>query len=338
MEVPKQEMNVDINTDKTVVNDVLMEVQTVVSKKSKSEIQRELLALKRKTLALRRQGNLDEAEEILKSTKDLEDQLAEMEVPKQEMNSNIGAFFVDAKPQVRRKTSQTSVQQQILAHKKKALILKREGRIAEAKEELKQAKLLEKESIGVDNKNPDSIRLIEPRFRSTSTIEQYLNLFRSHKRNEQQSLSHKRQALKLRREGRTDEADAEFELAKNLESQLEAATDKPAGPVDDVGVEALLDPQLLSALRELGIESAVAQSPPEKTEPVRAKPVVIQAEPDKGKVVINKTDTTNKDRTELEEQIKAEKVKAVHLKRAGKQAEALDALRRAKLLEKKLNT
>ncbi|GKD80951.1 tetratricopeptide-like helical domain containing protein, partial [Tanacetum coccineum] len=200
MEVPKQEMNVDINTDKTVVNDVLMEVQTVVSKKSKSEIQRELLALKRKSIALRRQGNLDEAEEILKSTKDLEDQLAEMEVPKQEMNvdintdktvvndvlmteapkteikeeasvpkSNIGAVFVDEKPQVGVNES-TSVQQQILAHKKKALILKREGRIAEAKEELKQAKLLEKESIGVDNKNPDSDMMDRTPVPSTSKM------------------------------------------------------------------------------------------------------------------------------------------------------------------------
>nr|GEX26779.1 tetratricopeptide-like helical [Tanacetum cinerariifolium] len=41
---------------------------------------------------------------------------------------------------------------------------------------------------------------------------------------------------------------------------------------------------------------------------------------------------------QLEEYIKKEKVKAVHLKHAGKQAEALDALRRAKMLEKKLNT
>ena len=133
---------------------------------------------------------------------------------------------------------------------------------------------------------------------------------------------------------------AEFELAKNLESQLEAATEKPAGPVGDVGVEDLFDPQLLSALREVGIESAVTQSPPEKTQPIKTTPVVnkVQAEPVKAKAVVNKTDTTNKDITELEEQIKAEKVKAVQLKRAGKQAEALDALRRAKLLEKKLNT
>ncbi|GJT84140.1 tetratricopeptide-like helical domain containing protein [Tanacetum coccineum] len=274
--------------------------QTVVSKKSKSEIQRELLALKRKSLALRRQGNLDEAEEVLKSTKDLEDQLAEMEVPKQEMNvdintdktvvndvlmteapkteikeeasvpkSNIGAVFVDEKPQVGVNES-TSVQQQILAHKKKALILKREGRIAEAKEELKQAKLLEKESIGVDNKNPDSDMMDRTPVPSTSKMSSSEPVQVTQKEEvdstppklssrdrfklQQQSLSHKRQALKLRREGRTEEADAEFELAKNLESQLEAATDKPAGPVDDVGVEALLDPQLLSALRELGIK------------------------------------------------------------------------------------
>ncbi|PWA79270.1 Tetratricopeptide-like helical [Artemisia annua] len=361
--------------------------QTVVSKKSKSEIQRELLALKRKSLALRRQGNLDEAEEVLKATKDLEDQLAEMEAPKQEMNvdtnadkktvvhdvlmteapkteikeeasvlkSNIVEVIVDEKPQVGVNES-TSVQQQILAHKKKALILKREGRIAEAKEELKQAKLLEMDSIVVDNKKPDSDMMDRTPVPTTSKVsssepvqvtqkEEVDNTppklsSRDRFKLQQQSLSHKRQSLKLRREGRTEEADAEFELAKNLESQLEAATEKPAGPVDDVGVEDLFDPQLLSALREVGIESAVTQSPPEKTQPVKTTPVVnkVQAEPVKAKAVVNKTDTTNKDRTELEEQIKAEKVKAVQLKRAGKQAEALDALRRAKLLEKKLNT
>ncbi|KAB2601080.1 intracellular protein transport protein USO1 [Pyrus ussuriensis x Pyrus communis] len=60
--------------------------------------------------------------------------------------------------------------------------------------------------------------------------------------------------------------------------------------------------------------------------------------PEPSKVNVGKSNNTIQDRSQLEEQIKAEKVKAVNFKRAGKQAEALDALRKAKLLEKKLNS
>lgn len=347
--------------------------QIVVSKKSKSEIQKELLALKRKSFALRREGNVDEAEEVLKSTKGLEAQLAEMEAPNKVMNAaNIAPertivddvcmeelpemgiqepvflskaddeVFVPAKPHV--SVNETnSVQQLILAHKRKAVSLKREGKLAEAKEELKQAKLLEKENTNVHYINPEMDTGDRTPVPSTSKVTKKEETddsppklsSRDRFKLQQESLSHKRQALKLRREGRHEEAEAEFELAKNLESQLEAATEKPAGPVDDVSVEDLLDPQLLSALREVGIENAVAQSSPEKTEPIKAKAVVnkVQAETVKAKPVVNKSETT-----ELEEQIKAEKVKALNFKRAGKQAEALDALRRAKLLEKKLRS
>ncbi|KAI3680599.1 hypothetical protein L6452_35372 [Arctium lappa] len=343
-------------------------------RKSKTEIQRELLALKRKSLALRRQGNVEEAEEVLQKTKSLESQLAEMDVDKnaggetvvsevfmaeKPQTSTVGAVSVHETPQVGALES-GSVQQRILAHKRKAVSLKREGRLAEAKEELKQAKLLEKENTTVENEIPDSEMGDRTPVPSTSKTNgpDPVHVTRKEETDgsppklssrdrfklQQESLSHKRQALKLRREGRTEEADAEFELAKNLESQLEAANEstKPAGPVDDISVEDLLDPQLLSALREVGIESS-----PEKAKPVFnkipaeaavAKPVVnkIPAEAAMAKPVVNQPETANEDRTELEERIKAEKVKAVKLKRAGKQAEALDALRRAKLLEKKL--
>ncbi|KAI3741084.1 hypothetical protein L1987_58751 [Smallanthus sonchifolius] len=349
--------------------------QNVVPKKSKAEIQRELLALKRKSLALRRQGNVEEAEEVLKATKDLEAQLEELETPSQETilasNSHektvVSEVIVHEKPRTGIKeesfgskstvgdvsehekarvgvTESNTIQQQILAHKRKAVSLKREGKLAEAKEELKQAKLLEKESMDVHNKSPDLHTEDKTPVPSTSKVTKKEEIddsppklsSRERFKLQQESLSHKRQALKLRREGRHEEADAEFELAKNLESQLEAANEltKPAEPVDDVSIEDLLDPQLLSALREAGIEG-IAQSSPEKAKPVKTRPVVnkVQTEPVKAKPVVNKSETT-----ELEEQIKAEKVKAVHLKRAGKQDEALDALRRAKLLEKKLNS
>ena len=95
--------------------------------------------------------------------------------------------------------------------------------------------------------------------------------------------------------------------------------------MDDVHVENLLDPQLLSALKALGLEDAspLAQSP-EKPEPA--------------KLHISKTESSSQEKSQFEERIKAERVKAVNLKRAGKQAEALDAFRRAKTFEKKFNS
>ncbi|CAL5345879.1 unnamed protein product [Camellia sinensis] len=57
------------------------------SRRSKGEIRRELFGLKRKAVAFRHQGEIEEAEEVLKMAKVLEDQLAEMEVPKKEMRA-----------------------------------------------------------------------------------------------------------------------------------------------------------------------------------------------------------------------------------------------------------
>ncbi|KAF8364910.1 hypothetical protein HHK36_033108 [Tetracentron sinense] len=60
-------------------------IPVVASRRSKAETQRELLGLKRKALALRRQGEADEAEEVLEMAKVLEAQMAELEVPKKEV-------------------------------------------------------------------------------------------------------------------------------------------------------------------------------------------------------------------------------------------------------------
>ncbi|WKA06650.1 hypothetical protein VitviT2T_024543 [Vitis vinifera] len=51
--------------------------------------------------------------------------------------ANSGQAFTSQK-------NKSSLQQEILAHKRKAISLKREGKLAEAHEELRQAKLLEK--------------------------------------------------------------------------------------------------------------------------------------------------------------------------------------------------
>lgn len=239
--------------------------------------------------------------------------------------------------------NKSSIQQEILSHKRKAVSLKREGKLAEARDELRQAKLLEK-NLEEDDPQPrssasdtsiSSFSVTSIGQRTQTLVDSAPKMLSGRDRFElqQESLSHKRSALKLRREGRIEEAEAEFELAKALETQLEelAAHDaakssaKGAEPVDDVHVDDLLDPQLLSALKAIGLEDAspLAQSP-EKPEPA--------------KLHISKSDSSSQEKSQLEERIKAEKVKAVNLKRAGKQAEALDALRRAKMFEKKLNS
>ncbi|XP_042059889.1 uncharacterized protein LOC121804416 isoform X2 [Salvia splendens] len=331
-------------------------------KKSKSEIQRELLTLKRKALVLRRQREVEEEEEeVLNKARLLEAQLKEFEEPikidySTPKNKGIASVHDDSekqakveirlekpdgipqeieKPQELHASQSTvsqpyssSLQQEILAHKRKAVAFKRDGKLAEAKEELRQAKLLEK---GVEEtpqttttKSSDSsasnVSSVDKEA-SPSSVSKPLSSREKFKL-QQKSLGHKRQALKLRREGKTAEAEAEFELAKAIESQLqESDAHDSAGPADDVSVEDFLDPQLLSALQSIGLNDGQSKSKAiEQPEPVK-----IEADADT-------------ERAQLVEQIKAEKVKAVKLKRSGKQAEALDALRRAKLHEKKLQS
>lgn len=344
------------------------------SSRSKSEIQRELLVLKRKALALKRKGEREEAEKTLRIAKSLEEQMEEIRTDDKEFHhdvSNYGkpifsessdlpethgstevALEVDhvsassvvnplsneVSPSNETKTIgySTSSHQEILAHKRRAVALKREGKLAEAREELRQAKLLEKSLENdkmLQNTASNSISA------STSNTEQEkeslntsvkLLTSRDRFKLQQESLGHKRQALRLRREGRMEEAEAEFERAKALEIQLEEhdsgkSSNNTSDATEDVTVEDFLDPQLLSALKAVGLEDfGVVSRSPEKQEPVKSDAAKVQS--------------FNQERIQLEERIKAEKVKAVNLKRSGKQAEALDALRLAKLYEKKLNS
>ncbi|KAK2644279.1 hypothetical protein Ddye_019474 [Dipteronia dyeriana] len=236
--------------------------------------------------------------------------------------------------------NQTSLRQEVLVHKRKALALKREGKLIEALEELRRAKLLEKtlEEDNIETKtSPPDVSIAASQISSAGQKEHGApNLApkplssRDRFKLQQESLSHKRLALKLRREGRMDEAEAEFEIAKNLEAQLEEHDSKSnvneTEQVDDVVVEDLLDPMLLSALKAIGIDDAsMVPQRPERAEPVKPHPE-------------KSSENSSQERIQLEERIKAEKVKAVNLKRSGKQAEALDALRRAKMYEKKLNS
>lgn len=370
-------------------------IQPIASRKSKSEIQRELLGLKRKSLALRRQGEAEAAEEVLKMAKVLEEQLAESEAPmhrevlsesrdlienvsnKLSVENSDSSFQLDSRSSTSVETASgaglttvgrvndidgangqrdmnasnsvqanetqndgNSLQQDVLVHKRRALALKREGKLAEAKEELRQAKLLEKRME--EDKSPEmtdsepatesgeilgsNVSSVGKKDASPSSGSKSISS-RDRFKMQQECLSHKRQALKLRREGRSAEADAELELAKSLEAQLEesgahdSSSSSAAEPTSDPMVENFLDPQLLSALRAIGIRDANPAAPgPDEV------PVTKQA------------DKSVEERAELEEQIKGERMKALNFKRSGKQAEALDALRRAKLFEKKLNS
>ncbi|KAM7525183.1 hypothetical protein LguiA_015085 [Lonicera macranthoides] len=361
--VPTENESTRVQTSDSSCAQVHHVVQVGLPRRSKGEIQRELLGLKRKSLALRRQGEAEEAEEVLKMAKNLEAQLAEMEAPKQDVlvQDNIpSASENNSTDNLRRKdevthekTDETSnlaevmvpqnnLKQEILAHKRKAVTLKREGKLAEAKEELRQAKLLEKSVENDSSPQPStsssdnvSSSKTEPIGQKEKSPSSGLKMSsRDRFKLQQESLSHKRQALKLRREGRMAEAEAEFELAKALESQLEEMNGQDstkAEHADDVGVEDFLDPQLLSALKAIGLEDATAsssQGPVVRSEPIKSAVAVAAA----AKVEKN----NNEERTQLEEEIRAEKMKALNLKRSGRQAEALGALRRAKLLEKKL--
>ncbi|RWW57212.1 hypothetical protein BHE74_00036019, partial [Ensete ventricosum] len=226
---------------------------------------------------------------------------------------------------------------EILARKRKAVALKRDGKLAEAREELRQAKLLEKSLE--DGQQADVVK--RGALTPDSTVLKQENITgpsekpksgRDRFRIQQESLSHKRNALKLRRAGKIDESEAELELAKALEKQLEEfdqgsstnLSGSKSEAMDDVVVEDLLDPQLLSALKAIGLEDTVITSQPYHK---------IDALPN-----IDRSGNQRMEKADLEEQIKAEKHRALYFKRAGKQPEALEALRSAKRLGKKLAT
>lgn len=439
----------DVDTDSVKRTDKPLASSHVVpqkSSKTKGQLQKELLGIKRKALALRREGKNIEAEEELEKAKVLEQQLAEIEessnltasveatVPTSSVRKAMKGDDIlpvlasepiksvdtrgdsPSKPQIETVVSKQShaakessggtsstlsqpaftdplgsekglqspsevldykepqkthggdtLKDEILLHKRKAVAFKREGKMAEAREELKLAKLLEKslegaqqESVDVGDESTTAVQqssmvqqLASPSNRTdaaasappaqVSMLMQPKKAMSSRDRLkiQRESLAHKRNALKLRREGKTAEADAEFELAKELESQLEESDNQGSssgGEPNDAVVENLLDPQIMSALKSIGwsdmdlsmqssssqpqkpAQSSIAQTPKK----VEAKPVAVA------------TSKTQSERSQLEEEIKAEKLKALNLKREGKQADALEALRSAKRLEKKL--
>ncbi|KAJ1283198.1 hypothetical protein BS78_03G109700 [Paspalum vaginatum] len=466
----------DVDTNpakKTDKPSVSSHVAPPKSSKTKGQIQKELLGVKRKALALRREGKTTEAEEELEKAKVLEQQLAEIEESSNSTTSQQGVTTtghqivenksdvqhfpsVDAtappssvseaikradmltvhtsenstpldslggspsKPQTETTVSNQShaaeesidrtsssllrpaftgplgseegshspsevpdhkeshrihgddnLKHEILLHKRKAVAFKREGKMAEAREELKLAKLLEKrlegaqqdsmdggddssasaeqqssvvQQLASSSNHTDAVTSAPPAQVSKSTQPQKAMSSRDRLKVQRESLAHKRNALKLRREGKTAEADAEFELAKELESQLEESDNQGSssggklGEPNDVVVEDLLDPQIMSALKSIGwsdmnlsMQSSSSQLPNSTQASNAQLPKKAEAKP-----AVATTSKPHSERSKLEEEIKSEKVKALTLKREGKQAEALEALRSAKRLEKKL--
>ncbi|KQK00082.1 uncharacterized protein LOC100846633 [Brachypodium distachyon] len=447
----------DDDTDSVNTTDKPLDRARVVAqkpKKSKGQIQKELLAIKRKALALRREGKNTEAEEELEKAKVLEQQLAEIEElanlapsqqgasPSQLENkldvrnvpsvdatkpslsnqlkdsvslpvhtevsgsldtlassvskpqaetviskpshaskaSSDGAFTVFPRPVITDPLETTvgshspsdvvehkelpeahgdnTLRDEILLHKRKAVAFKREGKLAEAREELKLAKLIEKRLEGVQqssgaydsatsvvqpsnlvqqpsssSSHTDALAYAPPVQENMPVQPQKAMSSRDRLKIQRESLTHKRNALKLRREGKTAEADAEFELAKSLESQLEGSDSQGANSgaksaeANDALVEDLLDPQMMSALKSIGWSAADLSPQSSNAQPTaktEARPTIAAAS------------KPQNERIQLEEQIKADKLKALTFKREGKQAEALEALRSAKRLEKKL--
>lgn len=161
---------------------------------------------------------------------------------------------------------------------------------------------------------------------------------------QQESLAHKRKAMGLRRQGKVEEADAEYELAKELEKQMEDLDPmhgkEELGAV--AGVEDLLDPQLLAALKGVGFKEGDLNGPVNAPTGVTGQPRSSEVGSSSRSTVASSRPASigslEAERKQLEEQIRAQKLQAVQLKRAGKQGEALEKLRGAKQLEKRLLT
>ncbi|KAL9267351.1 Vacuolar protein sorting-associated protein 27-like protein [Drosera capensis] len=258
-------------------------------RRSKAEVQRELLSLKRKARTLRSQGQVAEADELLGKAEALESEIAVLESSGSQSLAGYSEQTESKEPlpdipendkhemtQVVHPTTHetessttVSVQQEILGHKRKALALKREGKLVEARDELRKAKLLEKT---LEEENPDTVGST-----ASSAAEGPSSSVTSSSREEvgqpsiapkplssqesfklqRECLARKRNALKLRKEGRGEEAETEQQLAAALESQLQEANDhlhKDSSSVD-AGVEDLFDPQLLSALKAIGFDA-----------------------------------------------------------------------------------
>lgn len=117
----------------------------------------EILNLKREAVSQKRAGNMAEAMSLLKKAKALEkdldglchdDEKASEPSSLNERTAEPPVAKVDRKPAGK---SRLMIQKELLALKKKALALRREGKLEEADEELKKGKVLELQLEEIDN-------------------------------------------------------------------------------------------------------------------------------------------------------------------------------------------
>ncbi|KAJ6421075.1 hypothetical protein OIU84_028451 [Salix udensis] len=153
---PQESDNLSTQTSNPLVTQSTSNISWRTPRRSKAEIQRELLGLKRKALTLRHEGKIDEAEEVLIAAKALETQIEGMETLKRnsdrkkicmthhfsQMLTNLGwkDDGVEALPD---QEAKVKVQRDLLGLKRKALSLRRNGETEECEELLKMAKVLE---------------------------------------------------------------------------------------------------------------------------------------------------------------------------------------------------
>ena len=263
-----------------------------LTSKSKAELQKELLGLKRKALALRREGCIDEADAELSKGKLLEQQLEEIETSKKTQNtcsnvlqefskanhkgrgSDSGALPVkveeDSERMVARdrlKLQGIQLQHQVLGveeafnpantkklrsgHMGKKLQLPgqdvRFSRLDDKDDELIEvteedmgdpelAKVLkdlgwQDEQPRVLTNNSENENFLPAQTAKNVSVATPLSSKTKTKAELQKELlGLKRKALALRREGRTDEADAEISKGNLLEQQLEEIESKRASP------------------------------------------------------------------------------------------------------------
>ncbi|KAB8092952.1 hypothetical protein EE612_019554, partial [Oryza sativa] len=173
--------------------------------KSKLAIQRELLALKKKALALRREGKVDEAEEELKKGSVLEKQLEDLE------NSS-------ARPVVKENRNFGSTPPYKV--EPPTLDLADEGYEPEVTDNDMQdpALLSVLKNMGWEDEDADTASIINMPSNSSRIVSQKPT--KSKGQIQKELLAIKRKALAFRREGKNTEAEEELEKAKVLEQQL----------------------------------------------------------------------------------------------------------------------
>ncbi|KAL5841821.1 hypothetical protein ACOSQ3_012424 [Xanthoceras sorbifolium] len=335
--------------------DLTKYMDSKVAPKTKLMIQRELLSLKKKALALRREGRLDEAEEELKKGKALEHQLEEMDKPpKVKATGSKDPILAYEHPVVSRNLAvgevEDDVTDQDMEDPTYLATLRNLGWNDEDNELGSQSTKLSKE------RNRFSLQNIES---SSATFDVTVRASRRSKAEIQRELlGLKRNALSLRRQGKADEADEVLKMAKVLEAQMEdmeaskkvqvrsnqlkdkfieRPLESPVeeGDEEDVTEKDMNDPELLSQLNNFGWKNE------------ELEPVTMQEKPSKG-VASNSSHSsgpsvmqsslgvsvaTLRSKGEIQRELLGLKRKALALRRKGEIEEAEELLSKAKVLE-----